>query len=608
MNDYFFKPKLKELPKLPLTNATTYTTTFYSTRSKTKPTSVQNSHRFINASDNKIIYDSKKDNSNLFLQTENNFFQEKLRKNREKKIKSLFIPKNEMAEEETDDAIFALSEIRIMDKRIAKRVNKNLIWKEKTNNIYDIVTSKNRNDIKEIKKKVRQNVSGISSKLRKEIYKNKYFPEKKIDIINEAQDIMCKVKKSILQENKINKIINNYNRMDLHTFTKQNRDICLKNIFINLIKHESNKIKTKETEINKALEEAKNDYFKDKQVFEEFKNNKKKYYREQEIKLEEAIKRNKTIVEQLKKCSSEIHGTKDEIDKNLRDILLFKIYAEFVHQIIPKDENMKKVKIEKKELLNRERNLEIMTKEIIEEFSFLLGDYQFSFYEDLNNPQILTGIFKNMELNIINSMEERDLTIKEIIKNRKKYEKELQNLKYKMEADQRELESLNQELQLKNNIISPKRDYQKIFEENEKYINIIYNELNKIVKQKKNIQNINLCNETLNLLHKIEDKILTLFNEMDKIKEIEKDNNSDGVFKSIIDNVKNDNKIEKYLESREIALKRQEEKNLKYLQRMNRYKKKGPITFPPPWAIKKSKNKKYEKRDKNKDDEDIIYY
>ena len=160
-----------------------------------------------------------------------------------------------------------------------------------------------------------------------------------------------------------------------------------------------------------------------------------------------------------------------------------------------------------------------------------------------------------MELNIINSMKERDLTIIEIMKNRKIYEKELQNLKNKIEADQKELKSMNKELKLKNNIISPKRDYKIILEENENYITIIYNELNKIIKQKKSIQNTSLCSETLNLLHKIEDKILYLFNEMDKINKIEKDSNSDGVLKSILDNVKDDNKIAKYLESREIALK-----------------------------------------------------
>ena len=303
-----------------------------------------------------------------------------------------------------------------------------------------------------------------------------------------------------------------------------------------------------------------------------------------------------------------MHGTKDEIDKNIRDIFLYKIYADFIHQIIPKDENMKKVNLNKINLVNKEKNLDVITKNIIDEFSFLLGDFQFSFYEDLKNPQILTNLFNNMESNIINTMEERDLIIKEIIRNRKIYEKELKNLNDKIISDKKELENLYQEIQIKSNIISPKRDYQKILDENEKYLNIIYNELNKIVQPKKNVQNSNLCSETINMLHQIEDKLLILFDEMDKIKENEKDINSDGVFKSIIDNVKNDNKIQKYLESKEISLKIMKEKNKKYQQRMNRYKKRGPITVPPPWAIKKTKGNIYIKKVKKTDEEDILYY
>ena len=204
---------------------------------------------------------------------------------------------------------------------------------------------------------------------------------------------------------------------------------------------------------------------------------------------------------------------------------------------------MENVDINKINSLNKEKDLDIICKNIINEFSFLLNDFQFSYSEDLNNPQTLTSLFNTMESNIINSMEERDLTIKEIIKNRKKYEKELENLKNKIKSDKKELNDLYQEINTQNNIITPKRDYQKILDENEKYLFIIYNELNKIVKQKKNLQNSNICLETINLLHQVEDKLLFLFGEMDKISENEKENNTDKIFKNIIDKVKFDNKI-----------------------------------------------------------------
>ena len=609
MNEYNYKLKLKtSLPKLPLTTSTTYHTTFYTNRTKPKSKSVYNSRKLIDFNENNIIFNSKKNDSNLYLKTERNYISDKIKKNKKRKIQPFLIGGNELSEVETDDTIFALSEIRNMDKKIAKRVKKNLIWKEKTDNIYDIVTSKNRNDIKNIKEKVRHNLSGINSKLKKDTYKNKYFPEEKINTINDAQDIMFKIKSNMLQERKINKKFNCFNKIDLYTFTRQNRDICLKNIFIELIKDESNKIKTKEIQINKALDEAKIDFLKDKQVFEQFKNNKKRGYKEQEMTLEEAIKRNKLIIEQLKKCSSELHGTKDEIDKNIRDIILYKEYANFVHQIIPKGEKMENVNMNRIDFINKDKDFDIISKNIIEEFSFLLGDYQFPFQEDLNNPQVLTSVFNRMESNILNSMEERDLTIKEIIKNRKKYEKELEILKNKVESDKKELENINQEIKDKTNIISPKRDYQKILDENENHILIIYNELNKLIKQKKTKQNINICSETLNLLHQVEDKLLYLFSEIEKINSLEKENNSDELIKNIIDKVEYENKIDKYYESREIALKLQEEKNKKYEQRMNRYKRRGPITYPPPWAIKKSKERNIVKRDKKKDDDDILYY
>ena len=107
------------------------------------------------------------------------------------------------------------------------------------------------------------------------------------------------------------------------------------------------------------------------------------------------------------------------------------------------------------------------------------------------------------------------------------------------------------------------------------------------------------------MLNQIEGKLIILFDELDKI---EKDNYSDGIIKNIIDKVKYDNKIEKYLESREISIKQQEDKNKKYQQRMNRFLIRGPIIFPPPWAIKKDKEKNIIKKDIKNDDEEIIYY
>ena len=62
MNDYFYKPKIKSLPKLPLTTSTTYHTTFYSNGPKTKNNSINNSHKILNSNENTIIFNSNKNN------------------------------------------------------------------------------------------------------------------------------------------------------------------------------------------------------------------------------------------------------------------------------------------------------------------------------------------------------------------------------------------------------------------------------------------------------------------------------------------------------------------------------------------------------------------
>ena len=192
MQGYFFKPKKNSLPSIPLTTSSTYYNTFYSNSSKNKGKSVNSSYKIINSNENNAIFNSNL-SKKLYVKTEKNSTNEK--HNNKRKIKNFFIPQTDISFVETDDAIFALSEIRNMDKKIAKRVNKNLIWKEKVYNIYDSYCSKNREDIRNIKSKVRHNFSDINSKLKKEIYKNKYFPEENINFINDAQTIMKKKKK-----------------------------------------------------------------------------------------------------------------------------------------------------------------------------------------------------------------------------------------------------------------------------------------------------------------------------------------------------------------------------------------------------------------------------
>lgn len=75
-----------------------------------------------------------------------------------------------------------------------------------------------------------------------------------------------------------------------------------------------------------------------------------------------------------------------------------------------------------------------------------------------------------------------------------------------------------------------------------------------------------------------------------------------------MEKIKLHNKAKKHQEGKEALLKLEEEKNLKYLQRMNRYKIRGPIVYPPPRVLKKKKTY-FEKQKKVENNyEEMLYY
>ena len=609
MDSYSYKSNKKSLPILAKATSTGFYTTFYSgTRT------ISNTPTETNFFRDKIFKQTTPYNTkpNRFYTSKQRVATTDKSRKKRKRLKMYLQTQAQFdtSDAETDDTIFAISVIKNMDDMIAKRINKNLIWKRKVNNIYDICSSKNRKDIKDIQTKVRENNNNYTFDLHNEIKKNKYIPDEKKKTIKDATDIMNRMKINMMNEKKSN-FFNQKYRIDLHTFTKQNRDICLKNILINLIKNERNIISTKEYQITKALEDAYNNFMKDTSAFNEFTINQKRQFREKEKNLEESIKTNKILIEQLKKLNSEIHGTQEEIEKNVNDIILYKYYGSFIINVLGSDVLLKGIKLTSTSPQNKDKDMETTINNIFNEFNFILNDKNIpeENKEILNDPEILYSLFVTIESNIIQTMNERDDVIKERIRNKIEYEKELTTLKNKLISEEKDLVNLTNEIILRKNIITPSNDYKKIIDENDVYIYDIYQELTKAldIKNKPHL-NLDLCQETLDLLHTIEDKVIYVFDEMDKIVDNEKDKEPDETFKNILDKVKLDNKFEKYKESRIAMMKLEEEKNLKYQQRMNRYKINGPITYPPPWVYAKKKHDKNKIKKKVDNDDDIIYY
>ena len=528
-------------------------------------------------------------------------------KTRQRALTGIAKIKNSFSTAETDDTFFALSEIKHLDSKLSKRVNKGPIWKEKCRNIYDTYTSKNKKDIEELRVGIKKYGLGDEFDLKAEIDRKKYFPIEKIQVINEAKEIMYNIKKNMLNEKKAFETFYNKRRIDLHTFIRQNREICKKNYVINLLKNERNKVKTKEIEIKKDLEDAQRIFLKDKEAFENFTQDKKKEFRDSDLHLDEAIRNNKLILEQFRKANSEVHGTEDEIEKNIKGIILYKTYADFIHKLLGKESIDIDVISIRNNLQNKDKDLGFIAKNVIKQFEFILNSNIPVQTEEINNPDLLTALFVSLEGTIIDQMSDRDDMMKEKYKQKMELDAELLSLNQKLEEDERQLNIIYKELEMEKKGIK-QGDYKSIIEDSTNLINNIYEELAHIPKNQKGIKRPSefIIKNSFEILHKMEDNLNILLKEMENIQGDEK--NPDETFIKIVEKVKIINKSKKHQEGRKALMKLQEEKTKKYLQRMIRYKPRGPIVYPPPSVLKRKKGNSHKKLKEILNFEEMLYY
>ena len=607
MNKTSFSNTLYSFPKIMSKENSTFYKTFYS-NSSPKTSKVSLKLKSSSPSSQPPFFQ----NQNIPLssyakytsQLKNNLINKKNRK-----YTSSAKRKNSFSSAETDDTFFANSEVKNIDKKIIKRINKCSIWKEKLNNIYGMYASSNKKDIQNIRRNIREFELGTKDfDLKAEINRKKYFPMEKVEIIFDATDIMNKMKKSLNNEKKSYQTFFRKNQADLNTFIIQNREICKKNFLIGLITNEREKIKIKEKEIQKDLEDAKKIFVKDEAEFNKFTQEKKVQFRKAELNLDINIRNNKILMEKIRKCSMEVHETESEIVRNIKGIILYKNYADFIHKLLGKNKIVADLRGVKNSLQSKDKDLTSIARHVIKLFNFLLNSKDIPVKtEEINNPDLLTALFFSLEGNIIHQLKERDEILKEKFNDKILFEKEIAILKEKVESDQKKLDMLTKELNISKNIYITD-DYQERIDDASKLIYEISEELiNTQISQNKNKSPIdNVIDTNLAILKKTEDTINQLFEEIESIKNSDK--GAEELFKTIVDEIKLKNKIQKYKEGREAMMISEEEKNLKYLQKNYRYRVRGPIRYPPPYILERKREKNDKEQKSQINEEEMIYY
>lgn len=252
-----------------------------------------------------------------------------------------------------------------------------------------------------------------------------------IDIIKEATKIMAERHK---------KTGENIGKVKAKTQQiLENREICMKNYLIRLLKERRMEINDKELAITKALKESElrleKDYKNFLRLMEDQKNEIKKNDSEYL-----ALKNNNDLKKKKEKeLETENNQTKGELERTVKSIMNYKDIAVFVHNVVDVPFPIMK----ESDKFEKEKDYEVLASKIIKDFSKIDIDYYDpGFFDDIN---LFTGKFQELEDKVLKLMQKQDNDNKEYQISQKTQVKEIEDLEKKIKIFNEEKTKLSKE-------------------------------------------------------------------------------------------------------------------------------------------------------------------
>ena len=530
------------------------------------------------------------------------------------KVKTSSLKENTFLTSTSDDILFATHQVDKIN-RIGwlNSLNKLKPWERISNsNIYSKHGKTNISLIKNIKKKVKKtdfkdfNWSSQN-----------YYNQNQLDKIFDGIQIVKQVKTKD-ETKKLSK--DPY--LDLYNFTKQSREICANNMFLDLMKEERKKYNNIIKETNDALERETNNLNNDIKIFEKFKESVKEKGRKIENILNKLINDNKKLFEKQKKYNQEHRSILDEIEKIIRIILNMKHYVLFTNNLLGGDKNfLKENLIEKLEIKNnREKEIEEACELLFKDFDKVIFDdnYNSEIKESLNDDSKLITVFKIMEDNILKNLNQKEEYFKQKQFLMENNELNLKYLNHKIKIAEEEYKIYLKE----KNILLNEIENISINNENNNFslicidfINNINNEIKKYENKNKNKKkkeeefDFNVKTNIENIYKYLEKLETNVNNNISNLNKFE--NEDFKLFSEICENVKKNNRFNKFLIEKQKLFEEAELKKYKLQQKHNnivilgRSRWKNPI---PPKILGKFKIKKEIIVEDNEDKYEMVYY
>ena len=228
------------------------------------------------------------------------------------------------------------------------------------------------------------------------------------------------------------------------------KEVSQRNYTINLLKEKRTQINEKERIINQALKEFSEQYESDHKKFIDFVEEEKRKQKLEEETMNNIKERREKREESLNEEGLRKKRLDEMLERKVKDFYVLKSYGSFFNKVFDKyfayDETSK--------IDNREKNYEKIMNKIIEIYE--KKDKYEKLPKELDDEELLMKKYLLLEDKIMNGLANKELLDKEILKQQKYFEKELEQLRFSLNDYESDFIYLKTE---KNNVNIEMRNY-----------------------------------------------------------------------------------------------------------------------------------------------------
>jgi hypothetical protein len=342
------------------------------------------------------------------------------------------------------------------------------------------------------------------------------------------------------------RIINDFNNFqqrelekkkdNISAFLTDNREILKNNVIMKILQNQEKKYTKNIKEYQKSISSSKRAIDYDEISFSSYTMNQKMVCRRIESLLSRLIMSNRKLIREQHKLNSELRVKKDERQKLLERIDELRIIAKFVTKVLEGNVKIFKIKIIPEYSSEHLPNYELITREVLERFYFLLNEDGIEDFKEeelliikeiksLNDSEILYDQYYKIEYDIINTIKNKKAIEEDVMEIKKDSIKQCQDI-------QKRIDELEKELNLYKAMLErEKKDYQEMcnrnYDENADLVDVIkdlYNEVMNLENKKKANEILNLNRAVLELKKIVIDKEEIITKSISILEQYEKDN------------------------------------------------------------------------------------